>query len=201
MLASLANLAVDKPPQFSTYANGPQCPNVTNATGRWARGEIKRSASSSTTVVCQYSVMCSHQVGPRRTISPSKCGYRAISNPRRSRWCNVFIGSMSIEHICKFNTINHVKYHRNIWSSLTICFGCVQVMFFHSCILFGGIPEVPKRSDPQVPPVIFHQSSTNQHKVSPTMQIPVRFCGLFHNRNVWSPISAARSVRKYTAIA
>ena len=91
---------------------------------------------------------------------------------------------------------------------------CQSIMFIYYLLLwwrssydfpflfcFPWQKEVPKRSYLQVPPVIFYQSSTIQHTIGPTMPISDRFYGLFHNRNGWSSISAARSVRKYTALA
>ena len=126
ILASLANLAVAKPPQLSTYANGPQCPKVSNAIGLVGRAGIKRSANGVRTVSCQSFAIWSQNVGSRRTISFAKWGYRSSSNCLRFRCGGVFIGFMSIENICSCEQIHWSQSTSKdrklpVWWSDSIC--------------------------------------------------------------------------------
>ena len=108
MLASFRNLAVARPPQFIAPAHGPQCPNVSNATGRFNLTGIKRSANDVNTKACQKSDTCWQNSGLRRIISSAKWGYLSNSNARRSNWCNVFIGSTSIVNIYHIKTVSSI---------------------------------------------------------------------------------------------
>ena len=109
MLASFINLAVARPPQFSVWAHGPQCPKVSKATGRFTLAGIKRSANGVRINCCQTSLICWQNAASLRIISLAKCGYRWISNSRRSRWCSVSMGFTSIENICHFTEVNNNK--------------------------------------------------------------------------------------------